>query len=170
MRSQLPHNDELPPVRRPREEGLLAHPPVSGSLALVQYWTRDCGSAGCRVQDFVGPAPVPLVSPLIPARVTFWLSPLLPELPDPTFPPPGLVQWTTPFVPWGSVLGVQESGAGGVGAPWSIRPEFRTSYRTHSLPATRLPRRRWATQARSHPLATVATTSAHCRAAEPALA
>jgi len=67
---------------------------------------------GWRAQDFVGPVSVPPVFPLFPARVTFWPLPLLPEFPDPTLPPPELAQWTTPLVPSGVVVGVQEPGAG----------------------------------------------------------
>ena len=87
----------------------------------------DGGFVGWRAQDFVGPVPVPLVLPLFPARVTFSLLPLLPEFPDPSLPPPELVQWTTPFVPSGVVVGVQEPGAGGVGGP--LVDETRVSER-----------------------------------------
>ena len=65
----------------------------------------------------MGPVPVPPVFPPFPARVTFWPLPLLPEFPDPTLPPPEPAQWTTPLVPSGVVVGVQEPGTGGVGGP-----------------------------------------------------
>ena len=49
--------------------------------------------------------------------MTFWPPPLVPEFPDVTFSPPELVQSTTPLVPSGVVVGVQEPGDGGVGGP-----------------------------------------------------
>ena len=97
--------------------------------------------------------------PVFPARVTFWPLPLLPEFPDPRLPPPELVQWTTPFVPSGVVVGVQEPGAGGVGGPLVDETRVSDVVPDAFITCDEVAVASLGHQARSHPSATVATTS-----------